>query len=94
MTAAVPLGAAAEIALIVNTPDLVVLFVVAQVAVGPVLMLFTVNVLLVAVRADESVTVNTNVCDPSAHFVESKESVPAVMPELFVQHPVSELNVA
>ena len=94
VTAAVPLGAAAEIALIVNTPDLVVLSVVAQVAVGPVLMLFTVNVLLVAVRADESVTVNTNVCDPSVHVVESKEKIPEVRPELFVQHPLSELNVA
>ena len=94
MTAAVPLGAAAEIALIVNTPDLVVLSVVAQVAVGPVLMLFTVNVLLVAARADESVTVNTNVCDPSVHVVESKEKIPEVRPELFVQHPLSELNVA
>ena len=60
-TTAVPLGAADETALIVNTPDVVVLFVVAQVIVGPVLMLFTVNVLLVAVRADESVTVKTNV---------------------------------
>ena len=73
VTAAVPLGAADETALIVNCPDFVVLFVVAHVIDGPVLMLLTVNVLLVAVRADESVTVNTNVCDPSAHFVESNE---------------------
>ena len=94
VTVAVPLGAADETALIVNCPDFVVLSVVAHLIVGPVLMLLTVNVLLVAVRADESVTVNTNVCDPSAHFVESKERVPAVMPELFVQHPVSGLNVA
>ena len=79
-TLAVPLGAADETALNVNMPDLVVLFVVAQVIVGPVLMLLTVNVLLVAARADESVTVNTNVCDPFAHVVESKLKLPEVMP--------------
>ena len=89
---AVPLGAADETALIMNRPDFVVLFVVAQVIVGPVLMLFTVNVLLVAVRADESVTVNTNVCDPFAHVVESNLKLPEVM-LLYVQHPVSGLKV-
>ena len=94
VTTAVPLGAADETALIVNTPDFIVLLVVAQVTVGPVLVLFTVNVLLVAVRADESVTVNTKVCDPSAHVVESKTIDPEVIPVLFIQHPVSGLKVA
>ena len=94
VTTAVPLGAADETALIVKTPDCVVLLVVAQVTVGAVLVLFTVNVLLVAVRVDESVTVNTNVCVPSAHAVESKFIDPVRMPLLLVQHPVSELKVA
>ena len=94
VTTAVPLGAADETALIVNTPDFVVSLVVAQVTAGPVLVLFTVNVLLVAVRRDESVTVNTKVCDPSVHVVESKTIDPEVMPVLFVQHPVSALKVA
>ena len=92
VTTAVPLGAADETALIVKTPDCVVLLVVAQVTVGAVLVLFTVNVLLVAVRADESVTVNTNVCDPFAHVVESNLKLPEVM-LLYVQHPVSGLKV-
>ena len=94
VTTAVPLGAADETALIVKTPDCVVLLVVAQVTVGAVLVLFTVNVLLVAVRVDESVTVNTKVCEPSAHVVESKIIDPVVIPALLVQHPVSELKVA
>ena len=93
-TTAVPLGAADETALIVKTPDFVVLLVVAQVTVGPVLVLLTVNVLLVAARVDESVTVNTKVCDPSAHAVESKSIDPEVMPVLFVQHPVIALKVS
>jgi hypothetical protein len=92
VTLAVPLGAADETAPIVNTPDFVVLLVVAHATVGAVLVLFTVSVLLVAVRPDESVAVSTNVCDPSTHVVESKIIVPAPMLELLVQHPVSGLK--
>ena len=55
---------------------------------------FTVSVVLVAVRLDVSVTVTTYVCDPLVHAVESHRNWAEVrLYELLLQQPVSALNV-